>query len=60
MATKKYDLFVSYADADGEWVEGYLIDALQQAGVNYCSKETFTLGAEMNLRKRLEKANGLC
>jgi hypothetical protein len=46
MATKKYDLFVSYADADGEWVEGYLIDALQQAGVNYCSKETFTLGAE--------------
>jgi hypothetical protein len=46
MAIKNYDLFVSYADADREWVEGYLLDALQQAGVNYCSEEeTFTLGA---------------
>ncbi|MGK7879172.1 MAG: TIR domain-containing protein [Crocosphaera sp.] len=45
MVAKNYDLFVSYADADREWVEGYLLDALQQAGVNYCSEETFTLGA---------------
>ena len=26
-----YDLFVSYADADQAWVEGYLLDALNQA-----------------------------
>ena len=45
MATKKYDIFVSYAEADSEWVEGYLLDALQKAGVNCCSEETFTLGA---------------
>ncbi|NEP12945.1 MAG: TIR domain-containing protein [Symploca sp. SIO2C1] len=45
MATKKYDLFISYADADSQWVAGYLLDALQEAEVNYCSEETFTLGA---------------
>ena len=28
-----YDLFVSYADVDRAWVEGYLLDALTEAGV---------------------------
>ena len=29
-----YDLFISYAEADRAWVEGYLLDALTQAGVS--------------------------
>jgi len=41
----RYDLFVSYADADRAWVEGYLFDALKNAGVNYHSEADFALGA---------------
>jgi hypothetical protein len=33
-----YDIFVSYADVDRGWVEGYLFDALTQAGVSYHSQ----------------------
>jgi WD40 repeat protein len=40
----QYDLFISYADADHEWVEGYLLDALKQAGVRYHSEAAFALG----------------
>lgn len=40
----KYDLFISYADANRAWVEGYLLDALEQAGVSYHSEATFELG----------------
>jgi len=29
----QYDLFISYAGADRAWVEGYLADALRQAGL---------------------------
>jgi hypothetical protein len=39
-----YDVFISYADADRGWVEGYLLDALVQAGVRCHSEATFTLG----------------
>lgn len=39
-----YDVFISYADADRAWVEGYLIDALEQAGANYHSEKAFALG----------------
>jgi WD40 repeat protein/energy-coupling factor transporter ATP-binding protein EcfA2 len=39
-----YDLFISYADADRSWVEGYLLDALAQAGVHWCSERAFALG----------------
>jgi hypothetical protein len=39
-----YDLFVSYADADKEWVQGYLLDALTQAGVRCISESAFALG----------------
>lgn len=45
MPTEEYDLFISYADADREWVEGYLLDALRQAGVNYHLEAAFALGA---------------
>jgi hypothetical protein len=40
-----YDLFVSYAADDQQWVDGYLLDALKSAGVRYRSEATFTLGA---------------
>ncbi|MFQ5813601.1 MAG: TIR domain-containing protein, partial [Anaerolineae bacterium] len=40
-----YDLFVSYAEADRAWVEGYLLDALTTAGVRCHSEAAFTLGA---------------
>jgi hypothetical protein len=32
-SASRYDLFISYADADRAWVEGFLFDALTQAGV---------------------------
>ena len=31
----QYDLFISYAGADRAWVEGYLADALRQAGLRW-------------------------
>ncbi|NOX63579.1 MAG: SUMF1/EgtB/PvdO family nonheme iron enzyme [Chloroflexi bacterium] len=40
-----YDIFISYAQADRAWVEGYLIDALESAGARVLSEETFRLGA---------------
>lgn len=39
-----YDLFISYAEADRAWVEGYLLDALTQAGVKCLSEAAFRLG----------------
>ncbi len=39
-----YDLFISHADADREWVEGYLLDALRQVGVRCHTEAAFTLG----------------
>ncbi len=45
MHSKEYDLFISYADADRAWVEGYLLDALQQAGVRCLTEAAFELGA---------------
>ncbi|MDQ3980583.1 MAG: TIR domain-containing protein [Actinomycetota bacterium] len=44
-AEKTYDLFVSYADDDREWVEGYLLDALCQAEVVCQHEAAFALGA---------------
>ena len=43
--TPRYDLFISHAQADRAWVEGYLLDALQAAGVAYHSEQAFALGA---------------
>jgi WD40 repeat protein len=43
-AEHTYDLFISYADADRAWVEGYLLDALTQAGVRCHSEAAFALG----------------
>jgi len=43
-AEYSYDLFISYADADRAWVEGYLLDALTQADVRCHSESAFALG----------------
>ena len=43
----QHDLFVcyaDYADDDRAWVEGYLFDALETAGVRYLSEAAFHLG----------------
>lgn len=40
-----YDVFVSYAEADRAWVEGYLLDALTVAGVRVHLEAAFALGA---------------
>jgi WD40 repeat protein len=40
----RFDLFVSYAEADSAWVEGYLLDALTRAGVRCHSEAAFALG----------------
>jgi hypothetical protein len=40
-----YDLFVSHAEADRWWVEGYLLDALAEAGLRVQRERTFQLGA---------------
>lgn len=42
-----HDLFVSYHDADRAWVEGYLLDALGQAGVRCHSQAAFALGVPL-------------
>jgi len=39
-----YDLFISYAEAERAWVEGYLLDALTQAGVRCHTEAAFGLG----------------
>lgn len=44
-APPHYDLFVSFAQADREWVEGYLLDALAAAKVRFISELDFALGA---------------
>ena len=40
----RYDLFISYADADHAWVEGYLRDALEKAGARCLTEAAFELG----------------
>lgn len=42
--SKDYDVFVSHASADRAWVEGFLLEALRQAGVRVLSETSFRLG----------------
>jgi WD40 repeat protein len=44
-ASPSWDLFVSYAEADRGWVEGYLLDGLRAAGVRCLTQADFGLGA---------------
>lgn len=54
MSGKAYDLFVSYADADREWVEGFLLDALNAAGTRILTQKDFPLGSRWT--KQFERA----
>ena len=40
----QYDLFISYAEADRSWAEGYLLDAITQAGIRCTSEAALHLG----------------
>ena len=44
MADPLYDLFISHAEADRAWVEGYLLEALDRAGVRHHREAAFALG----------------
>jgi WD40 repeat protein len=39
-----HDVFISYADADRAWVDGFLIDGLERAGVRCHREAAFALG----------------
>ncbi len=39
-----YDVFISYAEADRAWVDGFLIDGLERAGVRCHREAAFALG----------------
>ncbi|MFQ5615759.1 MAG: TIR domain-containing protein, partial [Anaerolineales bacterium] len=41
---KQYDLCISYTQEDAAWVEGYLLDALKEAGARIYTEEAFALG----------------
>src|SRR5262245_682905 len=43
-ASPRYDVFISYAEADRAWVDGFLIDGLESAGVRCHREAAFTLG----------------
>jgi WD40 repeat protein len=43
--SSRYDVFVSYAEADRSWVEGFLLAAFDEANVRYQHERNFTLGA---------------
>src|SRR3954465_5541479 len=44
-ASSLHDVFISYADADRAWVDGFLIDGLDRAGVRCHREAAFALGA---------------
>jgi WD40 repeat protein len=44
MSDDAVDVFISYADADRWWVEGYLLDSLVNAGIRCHSDAIFRLG----------------
>jgi hypothetical protein len=50
-------VFISFAEADRAWVEGYLLDALERAGVDCYSEAQFALG-EPRLRQFEQAVTG--
>ena len=42
--SSRYDVFISYAEADRAWVDGFLIDGLERAGVRCHREAAFALG----------------
>jgi WD40 repeat protein len=43
-ASARFDVFVSFADEDRDWVEGFLLPAFDDAGVRYGSEADFVPG----------------
>jgi WD40 repeat protein len=39
-----HDVFVASSEHDREWVRGYLLDALEGAGITFCDESSFELG----------------
>jgi WD40 repeat protein len=39
-----HDVFVASSEHDREWVRGYLLDALEAAGISFCDESSFELG----------------
>ena len=54
----KPTVFVSYAEADREWAEGFLIDALKAAGIEVLTEDSFALGVPR--LQELERAITTC
>jgi WD40 repeat protein len=59
--TPRYDLFVSYAEADRAWVKGYLFDALDKAGVRYLDEAALPVGSPKLIElERAIQRSGRC
>lgn len=43
----RYDVFVSFSDADEAWVEDWLVPRLRAAGLTVCAKDCFEPGAPL-------------
>ena len=56
LSSYKYDLFISYAEANKDWVKGFLLSAVDTAEVQYVERENFSLGVpELQELERLIK-----
>ncbi|NET46430.1 TIR domain-containing protein [Okeania sp. SIO2B3] len=44
LSSSKYDVFISYTEANKAWVKGFLLSALDSAEVKYVERENFSLG----------------
>ena len=44
LSSYQYDLFISYAEANKDWVKGFLLSALETAKIQYFERESFSLG----------------
>lgn len=41
---QQYDLFISFAEPDSAWVHGFLMPALEEAGIAWTAESAFALG----------------
>src|SRR4029453_8249410 len=43
-ATDRFDVFISFAEDDREWAEGFLLAALTTSGIRCCTVDNFPAG----------------
>ena len=43
-ATDRFDVFISFAEDDREWAEGFLLAALTTSGIRCCTVDDFPAG----------------